>query len=54
MAVIDLAFPDHWPSPVELTDCPACLSAGSVRRGVCDICGTEIAAGDSNEDLVPA
>src|SRR5919204_3707673 len=23
MAVIDLAFPDHWPSPVELTDCPA-------------------------------
>jgi hypothetical protein len=24
---------------VELADCPACLSAGSVRRGVCDICG---------------
>jgi hypothetical protein len=24
---------------IELADCPACLSAGSVRRGVCDICG---------------
>ncbi|HZD02213.1 MAG TPA: hypothetical protein VFA46_19090 [Actinomycetes bacterium] len=24
---------------VEVADCPACLSAGSVRRGVCDICG---------------
>jgi hypothetical protein len=25
--------------PVEVADCPSCLSAGSVRRGVCDICG---------------
>jgi hypothetical protein len=24
---------------VEVADCPSCLSAGSVRRGVCDICG---------------
>ena len=24
---------------VEVADCPTCLSAGSVRRGVCDICG---------------
>jgi hypothetical protein len=24
---------------VEVADCPICLSAGSVRRGVCDICG---------------
>jgi hypothetical protein len=28
---------------VEVADCPACLSAGSVRRGVCDICGTRAA-----------
>jgi len=24
---------------IEVADCPSCLSAGSVRRGVCDICG---------------
>jgi hypothetical protein len=24
---------------VEVADCPTCLSAGSVRRGVCDNCG---------------
>jgi hypothetical protein len=27
------------PVAVEVSDCPSCLSAGSVRRGVCDICG---------------
>lgn len=31
---------EHRSVPVGLADCPACLSAGSVRRGVCDICGT--------------
>jgi hypothetical protein len=28
---------------VEVADCPICLSAGSVRRGVCDICGARSA-----------
>lgn len=27
-------------APVVPTDCTTCLSAGSVRRGICDICGT--------------
>ena len=27
-------------TPVVPTDCTTCLSAGSVRRGICDICGT--------------
>ena len=26
-------------APVVPTDCTVCLSAGSVRRGICDICG---------------
>ncbi len=30
---------------VEVADCPTCLSAGSVRRGVCDICGTRAVKG---------
>jgi hypothetical protein len=34
--------------PVGLADCPTCLSAGSVRRGVCDICGTRA------DDVPPA
>jgi hypothetical protein len=29
--------------PVVPTDCATCLSAGSVRRGVCDICGAVVA-----------
>ena len=31
--------PGADPVSVEISDCPACLSAGSARRGVCDICG---------------
>ena len=51
MAVIDVTLvPEHEPVPVVVGDCPACLSAGSVRRGVCDICGTEM----PEADLVPA
>jgi hypothetical protein len=54
IAVIDVVMvperPEREPVPVALSDCPTCLSAGSVRRGVCDICGTE--AGE--RDLVPA
>lgn len=45
--------------PVSLGDCPACLSAGSVRRGVCDICGTRVEelppeAWPQESDPVPA
>jgi hypothetical protein len=46
--------------PVKLADCPACLSAGSVRRGVCDICGTRVddtppaAAWPQESDPIPA
>jgi hypothetical protein len=32
--------PRRVTTPVVPTDCPTCLSAGSVRRGICDICGT--------------
>jgi hypothetical protein len=41
------------PDAVELRDCPECLSAGSVRRGVCDICGRHVTA-RADDDLVPA
>jgi len=29
-------------APVIPTDCTTCLSAGSVRRGICDICGAVV------------
>lgn len=29
-------------APVVPTDCTTCLSAGSVRRGICDICGAVV------------
>jgi hypothetical protein len=32
-------LPGSLPAPVLITDCTTCRSAGSVRRGVCDICG---------------
>jgi len=36
------SLPDGSRAPVVLTDCPFCLSAGSARRGVCDICGAAV------------
>ena len=36
---------------VEVADCPSCLSAGSVRRGVCDICGARPV--DATDQPVP-
>jgi hypothetical protein len=30
---------------VVISDCPACDSAGSTRRGVCDNCGARVAPG---------
>ncbi len=48
------------PALVLLADCPVCLSAGCVRRGVCDICGARLTEGrldggrPDEEDLVPA
>jgi hypothetical protein len=40
---------------VEVADCPACLSAGSVRRGVCDICGARLgnASPQASPSLAP-
>jgi hypothetical protein len=41
---------------VVISDCPACDSAGSMRRGVCDNCGARVApahrAGEG--ELLPA
>ena len=34
--------PGPSPALVVITDCPVCFSAGSARRGVCDICGAEV------------
>jgi hypothetical protein len=47
------------PVPVVPTDCSVCLSAGSARRGVCDICGARVPAvvirrPDEGELLLPA
>ncbi len=36
---------------VEVADCPRCLSAGSVRRGVCDICGARTVKAPSQAAL---
>ncbi|HEX9342776.1 MAG TPA: hypothetical protein VF995_04065 [Actinomycetota bacterium] len=50
----------HVGLPVGLADCSACLSAGSVRRGVCDICGTRaddgppVEAWPQESDPIPA
>jgi hypothetical protein len=35
------------PATVEAGDCPECRSAGSVRRGVCDICGSHLGGADA-------
>jgi hypothetical protein len=35
--------PGEDPVRVVVTDCPVCFSAGSARRGVCDICGADVA-----------
>ena len=46
------------PVPVVPTDCPVCLSAGSARRGVCDICGAQVPVvavpRPGNGELLPA
>ena len=34
--------PGDDPVLVVITDCPVCFSAGSARRGVCDICGADV------------
>ena len=34
--------PGQEPVLVVVSDCPVCFSAGSARRGVCDICGAEV------------
>jgi hypothetical protein len=34
--------PGNDPVLVVITDCPVCFSAGSARRGVCDICGADV------------
>jgi hypothetical protein len=52
-------LPDSARAPVVLTDCPFCLSAGSARRGVCDICGAAVPvvapdAGPDSSQLLPA
>ena len=43
--------PGQGPGMVVITDCPVCFSAGSARRGVCDICGAKVGpSGDERED----
>ena len=46
--------PGSGPAPVVVTDCPVCRSAGSVRRGVCDICGAEVPGRADEGELLPA
>jgi hypothetical protein len=46
------SMPGTAPAAVVVTDCPVCSSAGSARRGVCDICGarSESAVGNHAAD----
>jgi hypothetical protein len=48
--------PGNDPVRVVVTDCPVCFSAGSARRGVCDICGADVTTPDdrAGEELLPA
>jgi hypothetical protein len=41
------------PATVEAGDCPECRSAGSVRRGVCDICGSHLGGAEAALPAAP-